>query len=86
MGDTPYFLFLHSYSAHAPYGGYARYREEHPERGFLSDDEIAALARRFPPVFVDWRTAKRIVQPELRERCTLFWHNPYCVDPHLGAV
>ncbi len=38
--DEPYFLFLHSYAAHFPYGGYARYRAEHPERGLPPREEI----------------------------------------------
>jgi arylsulfatase A-like enzyme len=39
-GDDPYFLFLHTYRAHYPYGGYNRYREEHPERGLPSRQEL----------------------------------------------
>ena len=31
----PWFLFLHTYAAHFPYGGFERYRREHPERGLL---------------------------------------------------
>jgi arylsulfatase A-like enzyme len=35
--DERWFLFLHTYAAHSPYGGYDRYRAEAPERGLLSD-------------------------------------------------
>lgn len=41
--NQPYFLFLHTYAAHFPYGGYERYRSEYPDRNLLSDDEIKHL-------------------------------------------
>jgi arylsulfatase A-like enzyme len=44
-GDEPYFLFLHTYAAHFPYGGYDRYRKEAPGRGLLSGKEIRRLRR-----------------------------------------
>jgi arylsulfatase A-like enzyme len=42
----PYFLFLHTYAAHYPYGGLARYRAEHPERGLPDAAGLAALRER----------------------------------------
>lgn len=59
--ETPYFLFLHSYSAHFPYGGYERYRREHPERG-LPPAEV--LARVTP--------AESAADPALHHDCTLY--------------
>lgn len=44
-GDEPYFLFLHTYAAHYPYGGYERYRVESPERELLSPKDIRRLRR-----------------------------------------
>jgi len=44
--DEPYFLFLHSYAAHYPYGGYRRYRASAPERGLPTDAELQALYAR----------------------------------------
>ncbi len=46
--DERWFLFLHTYAAHFPYGGFARYRSENPDRGLPSDVEIDALRRRYP--------------------------------------
>ena len=43
--ERPYFLFLHTYAAHFPYGGYERYRTEHPERGFPAREELQRLSR-----------------------------------------
>ncbi len=43
QGDRPYFLFLHTYAAHVPYGGYERYRAEHPERGLPERSELRQL-------------------------------------------
>ena len=42
-GDERYFLFLHTYAAHAPYGGYETYREESPERGLPESEAVLAL-------------------------------------------
>lgn len=41
--DEPYFLFVHTYAAHFPYGGFDDYRRAHPERGLPSDEELAEL-------------------------------------------
>jgi hypothetical protein len=42
-GDERYFLFLHTYAAHFPYGEYERYRVNSPERGLPT---LQALALR----------------------------------------
>ncbi len=53
QGEAPYFLFVHTYAAHYPYGGIERYRQEHPERGLPDDQEVRQLrsrvAQRKPP-------------------------------------
>lgn len=41
--DRPYFLFVHSYASHYPYGGYARHWAENPGRGLPSLAELARL-------------------------------------------
>jgi hypothetical protein len=42
-GDERYFLFLHTYAAHNPYGGYDIYRKTHPDRVPPSVAAIAAM-------------------------------------------
>ncbi len=42
-GPDPYFLFVHTYAAHRPYGGLEGYRAANPERGLPSDAELALL-------------------------------------------
>jgi arylsulfatase A-like enzyme len=71
MGDTPYFLFLHTYAAHHPYGGLARYRRDHPERGLPSDAELAELRRRYPTSSKRSNAAPPEIPDGLREICTL---------------
>jgi len=44
-GNEPYFLFLHTYAAHDPYGGFERYRREHPERGLPTPEQIQQWRR-----------------------------------------
>ncbi|MDH3226057.1 MAG: sulfatase [Thermoleophilia bacterium] len=68
--DEPYFLFLHTYAAHYPYGGFERYRREHPERGLPSDAEIRGLHRRYSPD----RARARGIPSETRLICTLYNH------------
>jgi arylsulfatase A-like enzyme len=70
--DEPYFLFLHTYAAHFPYGGFERYRREHPERGLPTDEELAELRRRFPGPDLLSRKAQRALPAELRRTCTLY--------------
>ncbi len=67
-----YFLFLHTYAAHYPYGGFDRYREEHPERGLPDDAELERLRQQYPR-----RTSKTdpqidSIDPEVRYLCTLY--------------
>jgi arylsulfatase A-like enzyme len=40
-----YFLFVHTYAAHYPYGGLERFRSEHAERGLPSDRELKRMRR-----------------------------------------
>jgi arylsulfatase A-like enzyme len=76
----PWFLFLQTYNAHYPYGGFARYRAEHPERGLPPDSEIA-----------EWRTrwgngvgtATTLVDDYTRDLCTL--HNQLSLGKGLAC-
>lgn len=67
----PYFLFLHTYAAHDPYGGLERYRAQNPDRGLPSDAEIAELRQRYPrrPAGIPHDTSA--VPTQTREMCTL---------------
>ena len=72
----PYFLFLHTYAAHFPYGGFERYRRESPERGLPSDAEIEVLRERYPasPGRRDVIRTLAEVPDATRRFCTLFNH------------
>ncbi len=70
-GRAPYFLFLHTYAAHNPYGGYARYAREHPERGLPAPAAMRELRRRYPPN-ADGRRAARELPQATHEHCTLY--------------
>ncbi len=72
QADEPYFLFLHTYAAHFPYGGYADYRARHPDRGLLSDEEIAALRARAPGGSKRQGRAHPGFDAEERAQCTLY--------------
>jgi arylsulfatase A-like enzyme len=67
-----WFLFLHTYAAHAPYGGYARYREQAPERGLLSERELASLRRRFPLTEAGVGATVDGLDANTRAECTLY--------------
>ena len=41
--DRPYFLFLHTYAAHNPYGGYDEYRVLHPELGLRTREDLISI-------------------------------------------
>lgn len=73
-GDEPYWLFLHTYAAHYPYGGFGRYRRDHPERGLPGDDRIAKLRQRY--AWAHKRRREGLAAPEIPERtrllCTLY--------------
>ena len=71
-GTDPYFLFLHTYVAHGPYGGFARYRDEHPERGLPSDSERAALRERYPRRGPGVVSAASEAPDDVRETCTFY--------------
>jgi arylsulfatase A-like enzyme len=71
-GDERWFLFLHSYAAHFPYGGFERYRTEKPERGLPDAEALAALRARFPGNQPLSRAARRSLPFELRRTCTLY--------------
>ncbi|MEE8556931.1 MAG: sulfatase [Myxococcota bacterium] len=58
-GDDPYFLFVHTYAAHRPYGGLERYRAANPNRGLPSDTELALLRETFPGNDMDLPDSKR---------------------------
>ena len=92
----PYFLFLHTYHAHTPYGGYAQYRDGSPERGLLSEPRIAELRA------LNIEAPDRAALPRgLRAECTLYnllaesWrdslgcgdesYSAYTDSPHLAA-
>lgn len=68
------FHFLHTYAAHYPYGGFARYRRNSPARGLPDDVAIARLRRRYP--FASGRVARarasRELDAEARAMCALY--------------
>jgi arylsulfatase A-like enzyme len=71
-----YFLFLHTYAAHNPYGGYEAYRAEHPERGLPSPDE----ARRLGNALREQRAADPHASPPWLHDLTLY--NQLCDRRH----
>ncbi len=46
--DERFFLFLHTYTAHDPYGGWENLRREHPELGLPTAPAVRALAAEYP--------------------------------------
>lgn len=70
MNEEPYFLFLHSYVAHAPYAGFDDFRYRHPELKLPSDEEIADLKARYNRDA--HYPASRDVPAELRFMCTFY--------------
>ena len=73
QGETPYFLFLHTYVAHHPYGGYDKIRDRHPELNLPSNAEIEALKARYNREV--HYPAPRNLPAELRHRCTFYNFN-----------
>jgi arylsulfatase A-like enzyme len=74
QADQPYFLFLHTYAAHFPYGGMERYREAHPERGLPGPDELGAPREVVHETWREEREAQRFHAlcnyfAERREEC-----------------
>jgi arylsulfatase A-like enzyme/4-amino-4-deoxy-L-arabinose transferase-like glycosyltransferase len=73
-GTEPYFLFLHTYAAHFPYGGFERYRQEHPDRGLPTEATLKQWWRRWPGRGPLGEAAASEIPPEIRYECTLFNH------------
>ena len=46
--DERFFLFLHTYAAHDPYGGWDALRQAHPELGLPAAPAVRALAGEYP--------------------------------------
>ena len=70
--DEPYFLFLHTYAAHDPYGGFDRYRREHPERELPTRAEIDQFRIEFAMREIGVPTPAMTAPTEIRALCTLF--------------
>ncbi|MBW2577464.1 MAG: sulfatase-like hydrolase/transferase [Deltaproteobacteria bacterium] len=70
--NESYFLFLHTYAAHDPYGGFDRYRREHPERGLPTREEIEQWRRKFPKREPGAASHAFTAPAEIRKLCTLF--------------
>lgn len=71
--ETAYFLFLHTYIAHVPYGGFEDFREEHPELDLPDDAKLAELKEKFVvPSINDPIPAPRDIPEELRHMCTFY--------------
>ncbi len=70
-GDAPWFLFLHSYAAHSPYGGYSRYRDEAPGRGLLDEGALATLREQYPYGSRQGRV-QAAVPDDTRASCSLY--------------
>jgi arylsulfatase A-like enzyme len=71
QGGEPYFLFLQTYMAHAPYDGFEDFRNRHPELDLPDDQEIKQLKAKYNregPY-----PASRDIPAELRFMCT--FHN-----------
>ncbi|MBW2542279.1 MAG: sulfatase [Deltaproteobacteria bacterium] len=71
-GSEPYFLFLHTYAAHDPYGGFDRYRREHPERGLPTREQIEQWRRKYPKREPGAPSHASTAPAEIRKLCTLF--------------
>lgn len=71
--DSPYFLFVHTYVPHAPYGGFAELREQHPELDLPNRAEIKALEEKYntKPIEVLF-PASREIPDRLRQMCTFY--------------
>jgi arylsulfatase A-like enzyme len=71
-GNQPYFLFVHTYAAHAPYGGFERYQETAPDRRLPDAAGLSGLREQYP------RTGPNAVSPaatapdETRRLCSLY--------------
>ncbi len=70
--NEPYFLFLHTYAAHDPYGGFEHYRREHPERGLPTREQIQQWRRKYPAREPGAASHASMVPDEIRRLCSLF--------------
>jgi arylsulfatase A-like enzyme len=81
---TPYFLFIHTYVAHVPYGGFRNFRDRHPELDLPDEPEIIDLKKRFPVASINEPVpAPRDIPAELRFMCT-FYNN--VADTHRDVI
>jgi arylsulfatase A-like enzyme len=71
-GPHPYFLFLHTYAAHAPYGGIDRYREAAPDRGLPDAADLEDLRARYPRQGPELLSLAAEAPEEIRRLCSLY--------------
>lgn len=70
---TPYFLFVHTYISHVPYGGFADFRDRHPELELPDEQGIAELREQFPVLDINSPIpAPRDLPVEIRHMCTFY--------------
>jgi arylsulfatase A-like enzyme len=81
--EAPYFLFLHTYVAHAPYAGFDDFRNRHPELELPADDEIAELKAKYNRE--KHYPAPKDIPTELRHMCTFYNMNSPDVDDWIGC-
>jgi arylsulfatase len=81
--DAPYFLFLHTYAAHAPYAGFHSFRDRHPELDLPTDAEIARLKSQYNRE--EHFPAPRELAFELRQMCTFYNLNSPAQGDWLGC-
>jgi arylsulfatase A-like enzyme/4-amino-4-deoxy-L-arabinose transferase-like glycosyltransferase len=72
QGDEPWFLFLHTYAAHFPYGGWERHLREHPEHGHPDAEAVRELRRRFPGNRILPRRELDAIPLDVRYECSLY--------------
>jgi len=72
-GDR-YFLFVHTYAAHYPYGGWERYRRAGGAAGRLDDSDLPGLRQRWNEAHARRQEgrAPEEVPLAVRSRCTLY--------------
>ncbi len=82
-----YFLFIHTYAAHYPYGGWEAFRESGGLAGRLGSGEISALRAGWDHAHAlrQEGRAPEGIPPLLRARCTLFNQLSETHDELLGC-